>query len=201
SEDRAAIGGLLSSVSAAVQATDAARLLGERALFYAQRAPFLMRMQARLSAHELIEDTGIELSGLSQLPEIDQRITALLMEMQKSMMTGQLTMNDAKDTLSVVRGLFTQIDQSPNTIKAANELLGHLAQLANDWSKVATIPKGDRPMSQMAGIAAQAETEADRLMKKGFWLGAALIGFASVGFAGSKIAVQAASKRISRRAS
>jgi hypothetical protein len=53
--------GLFGSMRVATQAADQALLLGERALFWAQRAPALIRLQVRLGALEITAD------GLRQL--------------------------------------------------------------------------------------------------------------------------------------
>jgi hypothetical protein len=58
SESRADVAarGLLSHVKMGVTEADMARLLGERALFLAQRIPFLVRLQARLAAREVAHE-------------------------------------------------------------------------------------------------------------------------------------------------
>src|SRR5262249_7246549 len=49
--------GLLSSVRSATQAADQALLLAERARFLVHRMPFLIRLQTRLAAREILSDT------------------------------------------------------------------------------------------------------------------------------------------------
>lgn len=49
--------GLLASVTSAAKSADDAVLLGERAMFLALRVPFLMRLQMRLSAREIVSDS------------------------------------------------------------------------------------------------------------------------------------------------
>ena len=48
--------GLLSSITSATQSADQAVLLAERTLFLAQRMPFLIRLQARISAQEIVDE-------------------------------------------------------------------------------------------------------------------------------------------------
>ena len=50
--------GVLAGVKAATQTADQAVLLAERGLFLANRMPFLLRMQARLGAREVLGDTA-----------------------------------------------------------------------------------------------------------------------------------------------
>jgi hypothetical protein len=54
--------GLFSGVKKAVQSADQVRLLGERALFAAQRMPFLIRAQARLGSQQLLADVHTDLA-------------------------------------------------------------------------------------------------------------------------------------------
>jgi len=54
--------GLFSGVKRAVQSADQVRLLAERAVFAAQRLPFLMRMQARLASQQLLADVHTDLA-------------------------------------------------------------------------------------------------------------------------------------------
>lgn len=55
--DRAdATRGLLGGVRGAIQTADRAVMLGERAMFLGHRIPFLLRLQARLGASEVLED-------------------------------------------------------------------------------------------------------------------------------------------------
>jgi hypothetical protein len=53
--------GLLSSVRSATQAADQAFLLAERARFLVHRMPFLVRLQVRLAAREIVSDTVSQL--------------------------------------------------------------------------------------------------------------------------------------------
>jgi hypothetical protein len=52
--------GLLAGVKKAVQSADQARLLADRALFTAQRLPFLLRMHLRVGSQQLIDDVLAE---------------------------------------------------------------------------------------------------------------------------------------------
>jgi hypothetical protein len=188
--DRKAVTKLLSSVKGAVQATDAARLFAERALYYAQREPFLLRLQARLTAHELINDASVELAGLSKLGDMDRRLNDLLAELRKSLTEGRLTLTDATGTLSAVQGLMAQFERSPTAPAIAGDLIRQLSELAREWNRIATLAAANpEPVASITSLATQAENEADRLLKRGFLYGAALIGLASLGVVGSKLTV------------
>jgi hypothetical protein len=62
---------LLSDVKKATFAADQALLFGERALYYAQRAPFLFRMQGRAAVSELM---GAFSEATSALPAVDAAV-------------------------------------------------------------------------------------------------------------------------------
>jgi hypothetical protein len=49
---------LIQHANRALTTADTMRLLAERAFHYAQRAPFLTRLQARVALYELLSDTG-----------------------------------------------------------------------------------------------------------------------------------------------
>ncbi len=78
------IGGLFASVQQSTQAVDAARLFAERALYYAERAPFLFRLQERIGADEILDDAQSRLSQaalplkLSNDMQIDFESTRLI---------------------------------------------------------------------------------------------------------------------------
>ena len=54
--------GLFSGVKKAVQAADQTRLLAERALYAAQRLPILIRIQARLTVQQMVDDLQAKLA-------------------------------------------------------------------------------------------------------------------------------------------
>ena len=64
--DSEGFGRLVQSARAAMQTADSALLLGERAMHYAQRAPFLIRMQVRLGVHEVMNESASSLVQLGQ---------------------------------------------------------------------------------------------------------------------------------------
>jgi hypothetical protein len=66
--------GLLAQVGHAAAATDELRMLGERFLYYAQRAPFIMRAQASVATSEVIDQIAsassrINAAKIAQLAE------------------------------------------------------------------------------------------------------------------------------------
>jgi hypothetical protein len=60
-QEESDIGGLFASVEEATQAADAARLFAARALYYTERAPTLMRLQAKVGSREILYEVGTSL--------------------------------------------------------------------------------------------------------------------------------------------
>jgi hypothetical protein len=56
--------GLLSAIRSATRAADDARLLADRGIFLTNRLPFLWRLQARLTAREIVSDVIARLAAL-----------------------------------------------------------------------------------------------------------------------------------------
>lgn len=62
SERNDEVSGLLANMKGAVLSADQALLLGNRAMYLAQRMPFLLRLQARIGAQEVLMDSSGQLS-------------------------------------------------------------------------------------------------------------------------------------------
>ncbi len=69
--------GILAGVQSATRAADAALLLGERAMFLAPRIPAVLRLQARLGAHELLCDS------LAELERVEARVEHTMERMEQ----------------------------------------------------------------------------------------------------------------------
>jgi hypothetical protein len=171
------IGGLFASVQQATEAADSARLFAERALYYAERAPTLLRLQAKLGAHEIMNEIG---SSLTQLPvPLSQKreITDLLTELQKTLRITQATLVDANDTVNSVSHLFEQQAGSPDVGRSTKAILAQLTTLLREWNQMVTSPRYQSGTSKMAGIAGNLEQSSNRLLIRIAELGAGLIAF------------------------
>ncbi len=58
-----AISGMIRQINQAFTSADAARLLGERALYYSQRMPFLLRLQARAAVLDMAQEASAIAKG------------------------------------------------------------------------------------------------------------------------------------------
>ena len=89
-EEQSDVGGLFASVQQASESADAARLFAARALYYAERAPTLLRLQGKLLAREIMYEIGTSLTqakgpALRQLGgiagEVEQRGNQFLLKL------------------------------------------------------------------------------------------------------------------------
>jgi hypothetical protein len=172
------VGGLFASVQQSTQAVDAARLFAERALYYAERAPFLFRLQARLGASEIFDDAGLNLSRLS-VPK----------ELQQTLLAARATLDDANSTLKSLTTLMKKLSDRPVATESARAIVTQLADLLREWNRLLSSASGQKGMSQMAGVADQLNQQSNRFIEKLAWLGAALIAFFWMMYALSKLAI------------
>lgn len=169
------IGGLFASVQQATEAADSARLFAERALYYAERAPTLLRLQTKLGTHEIMNEIGLSLTELP-LPNVKKgEIADLLKELQKTLRITQSTLVDANDTVKSVSHLFEQQAGRPDIVQKSTDTLIQLTTLLREWNQTITSSRYQNGVSQMAGIASTFEQNSNRFVTRIAKLGAGLI--------------------------
>ncbi len=178
------VGGLFASLEQSTQAVDSARLFSERALYYAERAPFLFRLQVRLGAYEIVNDTGV---SLAQLPG-----RGLLKEFRETFLAAQAALVDADATTQSVKALFEQMAENPKSGEIATVSLNQLTLMLKEWRKVlasSSNRNGNRngPL-QAAGIVGQVDQQSNQWLDKAAWLGFSLIAFFWVMYVFAKLA-------------
>jgi hypothetical protein len=169
------IGGLFASVQQATAAADTARLFAERALYYAERAPTLLRLQAKLGAHEIMDELGTSLTQLPVTTAQKGELTALLRELQKTLQITRATFADANDTVHSVSHLFEQQSARPDVAQMSTDTLTRLTTLLREWNQMVTSPRYQSGVSQMAGTAGNLEKASNRLTARLAKIGAGLI--------------------------
>lgn len=180
------VGGLFASVQQSTQAVDSARLFAERALYYAERAPFLFRLQARLGADEIMDDAGLSLARFPNPLGHERAIRDLMKEFQQTLFITRATLGDAGSAVRSVSALMGQLSEQPQTAQSATAAIAQLANLVREWNHLVA----QRGVSQMAGIAGQVEQGSDQFLKRLGWLGAGLIAFFWAMFVLSQLAYQ-----------
>jgi hypothetical protein len=173
--EQSEIGGLFASVQQATEAADSARLFAERALYYAERAPTLLRLQTKLGAHEVMDEIGLSLAELPLSRDKKGKLTELLRELQKTLHITQSTLVDAKDTVTSVSHLFEQQSARPDVARISTDTLTRLTTLLREWNQTVTSSRYQNGISQMAGVANGLEQNSNRLLNRAAKLGAGLI--------------------------
>jgi hypothetical protein len=173
-----------------MRAVDSARLFAERVLYYAERAPFLFRLQARIGAKEIVDDTALSLGQFPPVLSHEKTITNLMKEFQKTLLITRATLDDANATVKSVSGLMGQMSDNPETTGSAKETVGQLTALLKEWNRLMSPAPNQKGLFQMAGIADQVQRTSDRLVKRLAWLGIGLITAFWAMFVLSKLAYQ-----------
>lgn len=110
--------GLLSSVKRAVGSADQALLLANRAMYLGQRMPFLLRMQARIGAQELLSDS---MGQLEQAGKLAQGVNPLVKDMESIVSSLGQMMGQAGPLMTEFRRNFPR---DPNSTVAKKLMLG-----------------------------------------------------------------------------
>jgi hypothetical protein len=168
------ISGLLAPVKGATAAADRALLLGERGLFYAQRAPFLMRMQSAAAVQDILEEVESTLSELPLSPSDLKEAQTLLAKSKELLSESQLTLRDLFPILVELRKLTELMGKHPGIIAGGENLAGNLLGVLkefNQLSKSGALLNG----GQIVGIADRIKTESRQFLILLFLVGALLI--------------------------
>jgi hypothetical protein len=173
--EQSEIGGLFASVQQATEAADSARLFAERALYYAERAPTLLRLQTKLGTHEVMSEIGLSLGELPLSHDKKGAMTDLLRELQKTLRITQATLADANETVHSVSHLFEQQSARPDVAKLSKDTLTQLTTLLREWNQTVTSARYQNGISQMAGASSAFQQNSNRVLARAAKLGAGLI--------------------------
>lgn len=113
--------GIQASVSGLMHSADQAVMLGERALYYAQRAPFLMRLQAKVAATELVDTSAEALENLPFSTKNLDDARSLLGELRGLLAESQATMRQGPE---LVKNSALNLEGSANRFLWRLGLLG-----------------------------------------------------------------------------
>jgi hypothetical protein len=152
SSTRAQAGGLLAAVERATIATDEAVLLGERSLYYAQRLPALIRMQARVGLSELM-------SSLSSVSADVPASMPVLASMDSLLKNGTIA---AKETHQLLDLIFR--NEGERRMELRKELLAGFANIIGKYNQTLDKPVFAQTMSMLPGTTSRFEAAADRIL-------------------------------------
>jgi hypothetical protein len=155
------VGGLLASIKGATQTGDRAVLLGERALFYAQRAPFLWRAQARAGTREVLNEAMTTLASSQTLLDQQPKLHLLL--------------KDISATFASLTRSLEVADQHPQILASASNAFSHLADVLREWNRTLSNPQYKASLTGITDLTSSLDQRTNRLLWKAFGLGAILI--------------------------
>ena len=184
------VGGLFASLEQSTQAVDSARLFSERALYYAERAPFLFKLQARLGAIEIMDDVGLNLARLPSPLAHEPSIRALLQEVRETLLVTRTTLADANATTRSVNELMGRLSGNPQSARLATAALTRLTDLLKEWNRLLSSASYKNGVSQAASLANVLDQRSNRFLMKLAWLGFSLIAFFWMMFVLSNLAYQ-----------
>lgn len=163
------IGGVGAAIQGATSVGDQALLLSERALFFAQRAPFLWRLHARAALLDAVGDSTDLLRSSESFLQQEPQMRALLGELNQ--------------TLSAATQLMALVSEHPDAMTNASGALKRLTDVLRELNQAS---RSNGVRSQLAGVSASIDTGADRFLWKVFVLGCALIVFMAAALLGSR---------------
>ena len=166
--------GLLSSAKQAIQAADQAMLLAERGVFLAHRLPFLMRLQARVGAEELITDSLGRLEDVDALVEQVAGGRQILTDVAHLLEASRIAAREARSTLEALTPMVSSLpplEDLQATLASGNQLTDKALTLLRETRALAP----DDPEQMLLLVEARAESLLRRMVWYFGLLGAALI--------------------------
>jgi hypothetical protein len=172
------ISGLLAPVKGATVAADLALTLGERGLFYAQRAPFLIRMQSTAAVQDILNEVESTLDLLPLSPDDLKQIHTLLAESKEILSESQITLESLQPVVSELRQLMELLSKNPRILEISGKLMENLLEALRESNQM--IKSGALSnVNQIGGVANRIKTEI-----RGFLLDLLLIGALLILFTG-----------------
>lgn len=137
--------GILANIKKAVSTADEGVLLANRALYLSHRFPFLLRLQGRLAAKQILSDSMKSFSNANQeLAQMQEEASPLLTELTGLAKQGAATANEVKALLKTYREAFPQKKQQ-------QEEGGEI-----DLNKIESITESLRKLTENLGGASEA---------------------------------------------
>lgn len=127
--------GLLSAVKRATRSADQAVLLGERAMFLAVRVPFLLRLQARLGALQLLEDGMVALRQADAMLQRSVGVRPLLGEATTLARQSGQVVRDARALVDALQPLLRPPREGDEALRA-ERLVASASGLVGESSAV-----------------------------------------------------------------
>ena len=167
--------GLLASVTSAAHTADEAVLLGERAMFLALRVPFLMRLQARLTAREIVSDSIERARVLEPMLEHAKRLEPMIRDLTALTANTQIASAETRRLIESIQPILSTLEPLlaardggdrdkttglEETLDTANQVTERALPLVRELREL--VDKGDRVSLQ------QLNGEVDQIVRR--WL-------------------------------
>jgi hypothetical protein len=156
--------GMLASVQAATVAADQAVLLGERGLFLATRMPFLLRLQARLGAREILGDAERSVGELDALATSLQGLGPIMRELPALVASSTEEVRESRQLVEELRPLLpTAEDMSrlQRALDTSNKLVSNSVTLLSEM-RATTTQGGQGPIERIS-------KRVDSTLTRGLW--------------------------------
>jgi hypothetical protein len=168
--------GLFGNVKSAIKSADQALLLGERAMFLAQRMPFLLRVQVRLGVSEMTSDTLVHLQELERRLREAPNLHPLVHELVELADTSRGTAAETRAALEALAPLVARssppgerektlasvsqvMESTHETVTAAERLTERTQAILAELHTL--LPKGE-----VATVLSTIEARVDRLARR-----------------------------------
>lgn len=166
------ISGLFGGVRAATSAADRALLLGDRAMFLTNRMPFLIRVQARLGAQEMMDDALVRMNDVDALLDRTHELEPVVNDLATLAGRAESAAREARELVAALDPLVTYATQPSTEPGASGESgLSHALRTSDRLLDKATTLL-DRSEKLAAGAERPlqlARDQADRMVRR--WIG------------------------------
>lgn len=187
--ERADAGGLLEELNEVSVAVDDARLLGERALWYSSRYPYVLGQQAEMTALRLTQSISIQVAAqreailggvakereaiISSLSEQERTLTPVLAEARGTIAEARALSAELQKVIAAIDGLVARFDNTPSEGKSLSiadlqSLVREAGTSAAEARKLIEASSGlvqsDRLPAAAAGVDRVARDLVDRVL-------------------------------------
>ncbi len=194
--ERADAGGLLEELNEVSVAVDDARLLGERALWYSSRYPYVLGQQAEMTALRLTQSISIQVAAqreailggvakereaiISSLSEQERTLTPVLAEARGTIAEARALSTELQKVIAAIDGLVARFDNTPSdgkslTIADLQSLVREAGTSAAEARKLIEASSGLVQSDRLPAAAASVDRVARDLVDRVLWGAAGIV--------------------------
>jgi hypothetical protein len=194
--ERADAGGLLEELNEVSVAVDDARLLGERALWYSSRYPYVLGQQAEMTALRLTQSISIQVAAqreailggvakereaiISSLSEQERTLTPVLAEARGTIAEARALSAELPKVIAAIDGLVARFDNTPSegkslTIADLQSLVREAGTSAAEARKLIEASSGLVQPDRLPAAAASVDRVARDLVDRVLWGAAGIV--------------------------